>query len=160
MALLFKAYQSILPTKAGKKLFYPRLVRVGNVTTDQIAKEIAAYSSLSSGDVKNTIDNLITVMGQHLQSSETVTLNGLGTFRMAINSNGRGVDTSEQVNASQASVTVRFSPSSTRNIDGTTATRSMVTGVKFVRFDVTETPKDPNPGGDNGGDGGVVDPSA
>ena len=39
MALLFQPYQSQLRDKNGKKLYYPRVVRTGTVTTDQIAKE-------------------------------------------------------------------------------------------------------------------------
>ena len=75
MPVLYKPFQSNLEDKkSGKKLFYPRVVRTGNVSIPhQLSKEIAAYSSLSPGDVKNTLDNLVTVMAQHLQSSESVT---------------------------------------------------------------------------------------
>ena len=67
MTVLYKPYQSSVVSKSGKKLFYPRVVRTGNVGTSTIAEEIAEYSSLSRGDVKNTIDNLITVLTRHLQ---------------------------------------------------------------------------------------------
>ena len=80
------------------------MVLVGNVTTDQVAREIAAYSSLSSGDVKNVIDNLVTVMTQHLQASQSVTLDGLGSFRLTMRSSGRGVETADEVSASQATL--------------------------------------------------------
>lgn len=156
MAVLFGSFQSVLKTKDGKKLFYPRVIRTGNVSTSQIAGEIAAYSSLSSGDVKNTIDNLVTVMTQHLQSSESVTLDGLGTFRMVMKSGGKGVEAAGEVSSAQASLTVRFLPSSTRNPDRSTATRSLVTGVKCVRFDRAE-PAAPDGGG--GDDGEAPDPS-
>ena len=82
-------------------MFHPRVIYTANISTSQIAKEIAAYSSLSPGDVKNTLDNLVTVMGQHLQASESVSLDGFGTFRMVMKSNGKGVETSEEVSASQ-----------------------------------------------------------
>ena len=103
------------------------MLRTGNVSTSQISKEIAAYSSLSPGDVKNTLDNLVTVVSQHLQSSESVTLDGFGTFRLVMKSNGKGVKTVDDVSAAQASLTVRFLPCSTRHLDGTMATRSLVT---------------------------------
>ena len=93
MTVLYKPYQSSVVSKSGKKLFYPRVVRTGNVGTSTIAEEIAEYSSLSRGDVKNTIDNLITVLTRHLQSSQTVTLEGLGTFRIVMIAGGRGVET-------------------------------------------------------------------
>ena len=127
--------------------------------TAQLAKEIAAYSSLSTGDVKNTLDNLVTVSAQHLQASESVTLDGFGTFRMVMKSNGKGVEVPEKVSAAQASLTVRFLPNYTKNPDRTTATRSLVTGAKCVRFDLADTSA--SGGGDSGkpdggGSGSVV----
>ena len=160
MAVLFQPYQASIANKQGKKLFYPRVVRVSTINTAQIAKEVAAYSSLSTGDVKNTIDNLITVMGQHLQASQSVNLDGLGSFRMVMKASGNGVDTADEVSASQATLTVRFMPASTRNANGTVATRSMVTGVKCVRFDkATSTGSTDGSGGSDNGGNVVVDPS-
>ena len=158
MPVLYKPFQSILEDKNKKKLFHPRVIYTANVSTTQLAKEIAAYSSLSPGDVKNTLDNLVTVMGQHLQASESVSLDGFGTFRMVMKSNGKGVETSEEVSAAQASLTVRFLPNFTKNPDRTTATRSLVTGAKCVRFDRTDTPASGSgntnkPGGGDGGEG-------
>ena len=79
MAVLYKTVRSILANKAGVKVFYPRVVLKGHVSTDQIAREISEYSSLSKGDTKNVIDNLVRVLTTHLQSSESVTLDGFGT---------------------------------------------------------------------------------
>ena len=84
MAVLYKTVQSILANKAGVKVYYPRVVLKGHVSTDQIAREIAEYSSLSKGDTKNVIDNLVRVLTTHLQSSERVSVpdcrKGLPTF--------------------------------------------------------------------------------
>lgn len=153
MAILFKSFQSVLEDKNNKRLYYPRVICTSNVSTSQLAKEIAAYSSLSTGDVKNTLDNLVTVVSQHLQASESVTIDGFGTFRIAMKSNGNGVETADKVSASQATLTVRFSPACTRNLDGTIATRSLVTGAKCIRFDLAETSAsgDGESGGDNTG---------
>ena len=76
-------------------------------------------------------------MGQHLQSSESVSVDGLGTFRMVMVARGKGVETSDEVSAAQATLTVRFQPTTTKNHDRTTATRSMVTGAKCARYDKT-----------------------
>lgn len=88
MAILYGPFQSPLEDKSGKKLFYPRVLRTGNVSTSQISKEIAAYSSLSSGDVKNTLDNLVTVVRQHLHASESVMPDGFGALRIVMKSGG------------------------------------------------------------------------
>ena len=160
MTVLYEAYQSNLKNKEGKKLYYPRVVRVGSVNTAKISEEIAQYSSLSPGDVKNAIDNLVTVMTQHLQASETVTLDGLGNFRITMKAKGKGVATSDDVSASQATLHVRFLPASTLNSDRTRATRSLVTGAKFKRYERatgTAAGEEENPGGGNenpGGEGG------
>ena len=149
MPVLYGPFQSVLKDKNGEQLFYPRVLRTGNVSTSQISKEIAAYSSLSPGDVKNTLDNLVTVVSQHLQSSESVTLDGFGTFRL------------DDVSAAQASLTVRFLPCSTRHLDGTMATRSLVTGARCVRFDRADTSASGEGEGgkpEGGGSGGGVTP--
>ncbi len=157
MTVLYTSFQSVLKNKEQKQLYHPRVVLVGNVGTDQVAREIAAYSSLSSGDVKNVIDNLVTVMTQHLQASQSVTLDGLGSFRLTMRSSGRGVETADEVSASQATLQVCFTPASRKNPDGTTATRSLVTGAKCKRFDRagdSSEPEEPiEPGDDDEGDG-------
>ena len=68
MPVLYKPFQSVLEDKNKKKLFHPRVIYTANVTTTQLAKEIAAYSSLSTGDVKNTLDNLVTVAARRLRN--------------------------------------------------------------------------------------------
>lgn len=159
MAVIYKPFQSSFKNKAGLKLFYPRVVQTRNVSTEAIAREIAGYSSLSSGDVKNTIDNLVTVMSQHLQSSESVTLDGFGSFRITMKSGGKGVEKEKDVSASQAKMQIRFLPAYTRNPNRSIATRSLVTGVKCVRFDLVdqtgggEVPGSGDSGNNGSGDG-------
>lgn len=153
MPVLYKPFQSTLEDKKSKKkLFYPRVVRSGNVDSAQLSPEIAAYSSLSPGDVKNTLDNLVTVMAQHLQSSESVSVDGLGTFRMVMVARGKGVETSDEVSAAQATLTVRFQPATTKKLDRTLATRSMVTGAKCARYDKLVSTSGNEGGGNSGGD--------
>lgn len=141
MPVLYVPKQAAKANSAGKKLFYPRIQLTGNVNTDQVAREIAQLSSLTSGDVKNVIDNLVTVVARHLQSSESVTLNGFGSFRYTLVKDSEGVETAEEVTPSQSKLMVRFTPASTRNTNGTVATRSLVSGARCVRFDqVTVAP--------------------
>ena len=136
MAVIYKSVQSALENKEGNKLFYPRVQLVGNVSTDTIAKEIAELSSLTSGDTKNVIDNLVTVMKRHLAASESVTLDGLGSFRYTLKlQSGKGVAAAEEVSSSQASLMVRFQPTFTRKTDGTVATRTLTDDVQFVHID-------------------------
>ncbi|MDO4780671.1 MAG: HU family DNA-binding protein [Bacteroides sp.] len=150
MAILFKAFQSPLKNKKGNKLFYPKVVRTGNVSTNKIAEEIAGRSSLSTGDVKNTLDNLGVVMSRYLQTSHSVTLDGLGTFRTVMISKGKGVENAEDVSASQSTLTVRFKPSFKKNPSGKLATRSMVENAEFEKFESkTATKPKENVGGES-----------
>ncbi len=139
MPLLYEAYQTRFENKEKKKLFHPRIVRLGSVDTDVIAQEIADYSSLTTGDVKNTLDNLVKVMTSHLQQSQIVVLKGLGSFRITMTSRGNGVETAEEVNPSQGTLHVTFKPSYTLNPDRTRATQSLLTGVKFMRNPGTDS---------------------
>lgn len=58
MAVLYGPYQSSMKNKDGKKLFYPRVVRTVMWASPKSLRD-SGYSSLSSGDVKNCIDNLV-----------------------------------------------------------------------------------------------------
>lgn len=132
MPVLYKPFQSRIGDEDAPKLFYPRVQLIGNVSTKQIAKEITEYCSLSPGDVKNTLDNLVTVMTLHLQNSESVTLDGFGSFRLSMRSRNKGVESADAVSAAQATLHVKFLPAFTRNPDRSIATRSLVTGAKCV----------------------------
>lgn len=154
MPVIFQSQQSTLVNKAGKKLYYPRVILTGNVSTNTIASEIAELSSLTTGDVKNVIDNLVSVVKRHLQASESVTLDGFGTFRYTLKTLDGGVENAEDVNANLAQLMVRFRPASTRKADGTVATRSLVSGAKCVRFDLMPKEEGSQTGGGQGGNEG------
>lgn len=149
MPVLYKTIQSTKENKEGAKLFHPRAVHIATVGSVQLAKEIAEYSSLTTGDVKNTIDNLVTVMTKHLHASESVTVDGLGTFSLVMRSRGKGAATAGEVSPSQARLQIRFIPASTKNQDRTTATRALITGVKCVPYS-----KELAGGNGSGGNGG------
>lgn len=168
MALFYVKRESSITNKAGNKVFYPQAVHKGSVRLPQIAREVAEYSSLTAGDVQNTIENLIRVMGNHMRSSEVVHLDGLGSFRITMSCTGKALEDITKVSPAQATLTVRFRPERTQNPDRTVATRSMVTGTKCILFDPksstttdgtdddtgTTNPDTGNQGGDNTGTGG------
>ena len=153
MPVLYKTIQSTKENKDGARLFHPRVVHTATIGTAQLAKEIAEYSSLSTGDVKNTIDNMVTVMTKHLHSSESVTVDGLGTFGIIMRSKGKGAATSDEVKAAQALLLVRFTPSFTKNLDHTVATRALITGVKCVPNNKDAAASGGGSGGNEGGGG-------
>ena len=154
MPVLYSVRQSTIANKEGKKLYHPQVKTTGVVTLDALSAEVAELSSLSPGDVKNTVDNLVSVMTRHMQSSESVLINGLGSFYLAMKSVGKGFETAEEVNANSCRLRVVFRPATTRNSDRTVATRTLVTGATFTKLDSLITPL---PGGGNYVDGGGSD---
>ena len=147
MPVIYEPKQATKANQSGKKLYYPSVRLTGNVGTDQVAREIAQLSSLTTGDVKNVIDNLVLVVARHLQASESVTLNGFGSFRYTLNKKGEGVENAADVSIAQSKLMVRFTPASTR---------SLVTGARCVRFDqvtvVPGTGEETGQGGAGGSD--------
>ena len=163
MPIPYKARLSKFANKEGKKLYHPQVVTIGNVSLNDLSKEVAELSSLSTGDVKNTIDNLITVMTRHLQSGESVSLDGLGSFTLSLRSTGKGSETADEVSPSDARLKINFRPAMTRNSDHTVATRSLLTGSSFVRWGKVasptseETTPEDNGSTGSGGSGGGND---
>ena len=135
MPVLYAVRQSMIANKEGKKLYHPQVKTTGVVTLDTLAEEVAELSSLSPGDVKNATANLISVMTRHMQSSESVMIDNLGSFYLAMKSIGKGFETPEEVNANSCRLRVVFRPATTRNSDRTVATRTLVTGATFKKID-------------------------
>ncbi len=163
MILHYKAQQSALASKDGKKKYFPVLVKNDEViTTRQLGADAAEISTLSPGDMANAAWCLFTILGRYLRGGYSVRIDGLGTFTLRAKSGGNGVDTPEEVNPSQIkALRIQFTPEYTRNsFEGTT--RAIFQGVKFKRWsgDPTISANKPtNP--DDGDDGGFTpDPNA
>lgn len=131
--IFFKERQSSLKSKDGIRKWHPSLVKVGGtVSTHELGEMIAEKSSLTPGDVHNTIRNLMTCMRLHLLNSRSVKLDGLGTFTVICKSNGKGVNTKEEVSPAQiTNLKVQFRPEYTRPRGGTT-TRAMFEKVNYA----------------------------
>lgn len=156
MPIPYKARLSKIANKEGKKLYHPQVVTIGCVSLNDLSKEVAELSSLSTGDVKNTIDNLIIVMTRHLQSGESVSLDGLGSFTLSLKSTGKGTESADEVSPSNARLKINFRPCITRNSDHTVATRSLLTGCSFVRWGAVATSSETNDAAtDSGSDSGT-----
>lgn len=146
--------------KVKKKIndkWYPQSVTVGDpVTTDEIAQLLADFSSASVGDTYNILKNLARAMSIYMSNGRTVKLEGLGTFYYTATASGQGVDTPEEVNASQIiGVRVRYLPDYSRQSDGT-ATRALVPdNLKWEEWGgTTSTSSGATTGGTTGGEEG------
>lgn len=140
MPLFYKPLQSNIAAKDGNKKWHPCLVKFNKiVTTQKIGELIADKSSLTPGDVHNTIRNLMSVMRDQLMNSRTVKLDGLGTFTVIAKSTGNGVDKADDVTPSQIkNLKVQFTPEYTRPA-GVGTTRAMYAGIEYERWNGNTT---------------------
>ena len=105
------------------KKWYPQSVLVGSpVTTAQVAKRLAAESTVSPADVAAVLTSLGPVMTDYMSQGRSVKLDGIGSFYFTAVSAKGGVDAAEKVSANQiVGVRVRFNPETrfTKNGSGT-----------------------------------------
>ncbi|MDO4880475.1 MAG: HU family DNA-binding protein [Capnocytophaga sp.] len=76
----------------GVKKFYANIVNDGEVTVDDLAKQIEKFSSLSEADIKGVIVALENVIQTALAESKIVRLEKLGTLYPAISSEGTATE--------------------------------------------------------------------
>lgn len=146
-------------------LWYPQSVTVGRpVTTREVADQLSILSTVTRGDAYAVMENLGIVLSNYMGNGRTVKIDGVGTFYYTASATKRGVQTSEEVSASQINgVRVRFLPEVERNSGGKVTTRSMVNsnifweeyGIKLADVDDGNGGSDDQSGG--GDDGGGVD---
>ena len=81
------------------------------VSTEQVAKRIAAESTVSPADVRAVLTALGGVMGDYMSQGRSVKLDGVGSFYFTAVTSKNGVDKPEDVNATLIrGVRVRFIP--------------------------------------------------
>lgn len=83
----------------GNKSFgkwYARMMSFNTISTHQLARELSHDSSITEADIMGVISGLVNAIRQHLCDSETVHLDGLGTFRISLSSHT--VDRKQDVN--------------------------------------------------------------
>ena len=92
--------------------WYPKSVLVGSaITTDQVAKRLAAESTVSPADVRAVLTALGGVMGDYMAQGRSVKLDGIGSFYFTASTNKNGVATEKEVTAKLINgVRVRFIP--------------------------------------------------
>lgn len=138
--------------------WYPQSVTVGDpVTTDEVAQLLADFSAVSPGDTYSVLKNLARAMSIFMSSGRTVKLDGVGTFYYAAKANGQGVDTPEEVNASQiVGVRVRFIPEMDRNAQGAVTRALVPSNLKWEElFDDPSSDNTPSTGGGSGEESGA-----
>lgn len=81
------------------------------ITTEQVAKRVAAESTVSPADVRAVLTALGGVMGDYMAQGSSVKLDGIGSFYFTAATNKNGVATEKAVTTALINgVRVRFIP--------------------------------------------------
>ena len=96
------------------------------ITTEQVAKRVAAESTVSPADVRAALTALGGVMGDYMAQERSVKLDGIGSFYFTAATNKNGIATEKEVTAALINgVRVRFIPETRFQGGGTRATGAL-----------------------------------
>jgi predicted histone-like DNA-binding protein len=116
MSLMYKVSACKSRTTSAYGKFYAHSVYADVVDTTQLAGIMQRNCTLKKSDIKAVLTELVDVMRDELQASNIVRLDGFGSFRLAMHSNG--VAKKEDFKVSDImKVKCIFSPASTQNSD-------------------------------------------
>lgn len=88
MSVFYKLLQNKNYKSSAFEKWYAKAVHYNTVTTEDLAREMQANCTVKESDILAVIRELVETMQRQLQNSNRVKLNGLGTFRIGINSKG------------------------------------------------------------------------
>jgi predicted histone-like DNA-binding protein len=88
MAVKLKKIQRKSPLNPALVKWYLTQESAGSVGLQEIAKEIEGRSALSLGDVQSVLNNLMEVIPIFLKLGQSIKLEGFGTFRVTVSSDG------------------------------------------------------------------------
>ena len=90
--MIYLVRKKLFRTKEGMKQLYYAVQRTlqarGGVSTDDLARRMAQRKGMSEGDVQSVLVDLPKFIEDALQNGESVTIKGLGSFNVAITSEG------------------------------------------------------------------------
>lgn len=86
MSVRYRTHKVNLKNSKANGKYYGSAVSLGRVTTEKLAEEIAHSSTVTKADILAVLAELSHVMKEHLQNSMTVDLDGIGAFRVGLQS--------------------------------------------------------------------------
>ena len=137
-------------------VYFPQAITVGKpVETKEVAERLARVSTVSRSDVMAVLGDLAGVLADFMAQGKSVRLDGLGTFRYALDTEGVETEADFDIQKQLKAVRVRFTPEREGgNTKGGAATRSLVpAGIEWHEWGgADEEVTDPD--GDGGEDDG------
>ena len=124
-------------------LYYGVAVQTGMVNTNQLADIIQRNCSMKKSDVMAVLTELVEVMTDQLQSSKTVKLDGLGSFKLGIRSYGADTEEKYSVAKHVAGLRVKFLAEGKKAQDTGKVTRTFLNGCTLQKWEEPGTKKKP-----------------
>ena len=153
------AFYNAMQLKSNGK-WYPQAVQVDQpFTTKELADALAEISTVSYADVMAVLGELPGVMADYMAQGKSVRLDGFGTFRYTLDTEGVADEAQFDAQKQIKSVRVQFTPTREGNTKtGEAVTRALVpTGIEWLEYGGTEDAaadaEDPGTGEDTGSDG-------
>ena len=117
----------------GKHNFYGRVVHPNQVTLADLSKKIEANCTVKEADVLAVLKELTNVMRDELQNSNVVKLDGFGSFRVSMNS--QGVPDAKDFTVDNIKrLKVNFLPAGHLDTATKKFTRTFLEGVKVKKY--------------------------
>ena len=93
------------------KKWYANAVHAGVITIHHLAERVALQSSLTRGDILNTLENALDVVPEYLDMGFTVSLGNLASLRLTLSSEGADTKETFEVKEMMKKPHVVFNPS-------------------------------------------------
>lgn len=141
-------------------VYFPQAVVVGKpIETKKIAERLAKISTVSYADVLAVLAEMPGVLADYMSQGKSVKLEGLGTFRYTLDTEGVENEADFDFQKQLKAVRVSFIPTKEGAVTkGGTATRALVpTGIEWLKYDgqsATDDGTDPDGGGAEEGEDG------
>lgn len=162
MSVRYKKTQNKMKQSENYGKWYGRAFILDSISTRQLADEISHSTTVTYADVLAVLAELTSAMKQHLQNSQKIVLDGLGSFRVGLRS--KLVDKKEDFSASKItgfrivySPEVHFTPTGVTAKGGRTGiyTKTLLDGIQVKEYSLDEKSD-----GTTAGDGGSTAPEA
>lgn len=141
--------------------WYPYAVVKGKpVSTERVARILSERCTVTQADCFAVLKDMGTVIGELMAEGKSVRLEGLGTFRLTINSAKGGSAEEKEVKATHIEgERVRFIPETHRRSNGSVSTRAGIPDV-VEWINLAEEEDGGTGSGGSGEGGGGEDPTA
>lgn len=119
-------------------VWYPMAVTVGKpVETKEVAERLSRISTVSKSDVLAVLGDLAGVLADYMAQGKSVRLDGLGTFRYTLSTEGVEQEDQFDVQKQLKAVRVQFTPQKEGGTTrGSSATRALVpSGIEWLPYD-------------------------